>query len=98
LRPPGGETAVRGSITSATSQPVADLKIEMWLGVGPPPGTPYTFSNTNGDFLFRFPLFQGTPGQTVLANIQLAGGAIPVSPASRPITIGMSQIIPFQRN
>jgi len=100
LRPLGGETAVRGAIMSPTSQMVANLKVEMWFGGGatPPPGTPFTLSNANGDFLFRFPLFKGTPGQIAPAAIRLAGGAVPVAPASSPITVGMTQIIKFQRN
>jgi hypothetical protein len=97
VRPPAGETAVRGFITSPTSQSVANLKVEMWLGGGPAPGSPFTFSNANGDFLFRFPLTKGTPGQTVSANIQLAGGAIPVTPAALSMTLGVTQILPFQR-
>jgi hypothetical protein len=32
FRPPGGETAVRGSIQSLTAKPVAGLKVEMWPG------------------------------------------------------------------
>jgi hypothetical protein len=100
LRPPGGETVVRGFVRSPTAQPIADLKVEMWLGAGatPPPGTPYTRSNVNGDFLFRFPLLKRPPpGTTTAIKIQLAGGTIPISPASTSIAFGETQIIRFQR-
>ena len=99
LRPPGGETAVRGHISSPTAQPVADLTVEMWLGSAPvpPPGTPFTRSNTSGDFLFRFPLVKGAPGAPLPVRIRLSGGVIPVSPASLSIAVGRTQIIPFQR-
>jgi hypothetical protein len=99
LRPPDGETAVRGHIVSPTAQPVADLEVEMWLGNAPvpPPGTPFTRSNTSGDFLFRFPLLKGAPGAPLPVRIRLSGGAIPVSPASLSIALGRTRIIPFQR-
>jgi hypothetical protein len=100
LRPPGGETVVRGLIRSSTAQPIADLKIQMWIGAAPlpPPGTPFTRSNANGDFLFRFPLLKGVPGQNVLVNIQLSDGAVPVAPGALSIVLGQTQIIEFQRN
>jgi hypothetical protein len=100
LRPLDGETGVRGLIRSSTAQPVADLKVVMWVGGAPlpPPGTPFTRSAENGDFLFRFPLLKGTPGQTVSIAIQLSDGAVQVSPASLPILLGRTQIIEFQRN
>jgi hypothetical protein len=99
LRPPAGETAVRGHIISPTAQPVADLEVEMWLGNAPvpPPGTPLTRSNASGDFLFRFPLLKGAPGAPLTVSIRLSGGAIPVSPASLSIALGQTQIITFQR-
>lgn len=99
VRPPDGETAVRGYLRSNTAQPVADLKVQMWLGavLVPPPGTPFSRSNANGDFLFRFPLLKGVPGQTVSISIRLSDGAIAVSPASLSIVLGQTQIIEFQR-
>jgi hypothetical protein len=100
LRPRNGETGVRGVIRSGSAQPVADLKIVMWVGGAalPPPGTPFTRSDENGDFLFRFPLLKGVPGQTVSAAIQLSDGAVPVSPAAMPVVLGQTRIIEFQRN
>ena len=99
LRPPDGETAVRGFIRSPTAQAVADLTVEMWLGLAPvpPPGTPFTRSNGSGDFLFRFPRLKGASGQTQTISIRLDGGAVSVSPATLPIVIGQTQIIKFQR-
>jgi hypothetical protein len=99
FRPPAGETAVRGTLSSPTAQPVADLKVEIWLGSAatPPPGTPFTRSNINGDFLFRLPLLKGSQGDTLTAHIRLNDGTIAVTPATRPILIGRTQIISFQR-
>jgi hypothetical protein len=99
VRPPDGETAVRGVITSPTAQPVAGLTIEMWTGASPtpPPGTPFTRSNAGGEFLFRFPLLKGTPGTPLSVRIRLNGGGIPVLPATLPVVFGRTQIVPFTR-
>jgi hypothetical protein len=98
-RPPSGETAVRGAVRSPTAQPVAGLKVEVWPGASPlpPAGTPYTRTNANGDFLFRFPLLKGTAGTSLTAGIRLEGGAVPVTPSSTSIVLGRTQIIPLQR-
>jgi hypothetical protein len=99
VRPPDGETAVRGVITSPTAQPVAGLTIEMWTGgpPTPPPGTPLTRSNTRGEFLFRFPRLKGIPGTPLPVQIRLNGGALAVTPAALPVVFGRTQIVPFAR-
>jgi hypothetical protein len=100
LRPPDGETAVRGSIFTSTAQSVAGLKVEMWLGpaVTPPVGTPFTLTNANGDFLFRFPLLKKplAPATTIDMRLRLHGGALTVSPSSLPVLYGQTQILSFQ--
>jgi hypothetical protein len=99
LRPPPGETAVRGHIFGPPALPVEGIKVEMWPGNAPTPpaGTPYTRSNADGDFLFRFPLLKGAPGQAATFGIRLDGGLIAVAPASLSIVLGQTQIIRFQR-
>lgn len=99
LRPLDGETAVRGHIRSSTAQPVANLKVQAWLGgaLVPPPSTPFTRSNAYGEFLFRFPRLKGVLGHTVSINVRLEDGAIAVAPNSMPIVLGQTQIIGFQR-
>lgn len=99
LRPPAGETAVRGRIFSPTAQPVENLKVEIWAGAAPlpPPGTPFTFSDINGDFLFRLPLLKAASGQMLPIRIRLQSGLLPVIPASLSLTTGQTQIISFQR-
>jgi hypothetical protein len=99
FRPPEGETVVRGSIKSATAQPVSDLKVEMWLGgaATPPPGTQFTRSNGDGDFLFRLPQLRGVPGTTTTVGIQLNDGAVSVTPVAPTVVLGQSQVIAFQR-
>jgi hypothetical protein len=100
VRPPVGETAIRGQIQSATMQPVADLKVEMWPGPDPtpPPGTPYTRTNATGDFLYRFPWLKWTPQpSTISINARLNDGAVAVSPSSLSIQLGLTQIIQLQR-
>lgn len=100
LRPPQGETALRGHLLSATAQPVADLKVEAWAGPSPvpPAGTPYTRTDRNGDFLIRFPQMKGHRGIGLMFQIRLSDGAVPVSPASPTLLLGQTQVIAFQRN
>ena len=99
FRPPAGETAVRGQIQSPSAQPVAGLKIEMWPGAAPvpPPGTPYTLSDANGAFLYRFPLLMGASGSVLPINVRLNGGLLAVTPASLPVVLGQTQIFQLQR-
>jgi hypothetical protein len=100
FRPPAGETAIRGQIQSATMQPVADLKVEMWPGpdATPPAGTPYTRTNATGDFLYRFPWLKRTDGSsTVSINTRINDGIVPVFPSSLSIEFGSTQIIQLQR-
>jgi len=99
LRPPFGETAVRGQLQSPTAQPVSGFKVEMWAGgaATPPPGTPFTISDSKGEFLFRFPLLKGPAGSPGFFGIRLNNGAIAVSPASLTMTLGATQVILFQR-
>ena len=94
MRPPAGETAVRGRIADVANQPVAGVKVEMWTGGTPvpPPGTPFTQSAANGCFLYRFPLLTGTRGSVVTVNVRLNGGVLVVTPTSLPVVIGELQI------
>ena len=100
FRPPGFETAVYGRILSPTAQPVSDLRVRAWTGGAPlpPPGSPYTRSNAQGEFLFRFPLLKGAAGRTESISLQLADGAVAVAPTSVLITRGQTQIIELQRS
>jgi hypothetical protein len=99
LRPPDGETAVRGQVKGATAQPVAGLKVEMWTGASPtpPPGTPYNLTDVQGQFVYRLPLLKGAAGSLVTFKIRLNSGAITLSPASVSLVLGVTQIILFQR-
>jgi len=98
-RPPQGETAVRGQIHSAGPLPVSGLKVEIWVGPAPtpPPGTPFTFSDNQGQFLYRFPLHKGPAGAAASFRIRLNNGAVGVSPASLSLQLGATQVIVFQR-
>ena len=78
---------------------MANLKVEMWPGASvlPPAGTPFTRSNANGDFLFRFPLLKGTAGSVAPFRIRLNGGGLAVTPASPSMVLGRTQIVQFDR-
>ena len=99
MRPPAGEMAVRGLVSSPTAQPVDQLLVEMWTGPSPvpPAGTPFTRSNARGEFVFRFPLLKAVPGQALPVHIRLDGGLVPVLPALPVLTTGQTQIVSFQR-
>jgi hypothetical protein len=99
VHPPLGETAIRGQIRSTTAKPVDGLKVEIWDAASPtpPPGTPYTLTDANGGFLYRFPLLKGAAGSALALNIQLNGGAIGLTSTSFSIALGATQILIFQR-
>jgi hypothetical protein len=100
VRPALGETAVRGVLQTSTPQPVADLKVEMWLGpaIAPPGVSPfYTRTNANGEFLYCFPLLKGVAGSAVPVQIRLNDGTITIVPSSLSIVLGRTQILHFQR-
>jgi hypothetical protein len=98
-RPPPGETAIRGHVTSPTAQAVDHLQVEMWTGPSlvPPAGTPFTFTDVHGGFLFRFPFLKAAPAQPLPLRIRLQAGLLPVVPATLSATTGQTQVIPFQR-
>jgi hypothetical protein len=101
FRAPIGETAVWGLLRTNTSQPVADIKVEMWLdpAAAPPGVSPfYTRTNAAGEFLYRFPLLKGAAASSVTAHIRLNDGTVSVSPSSLPIVLGRTQILQFQRS
>jgi hypothetical protein len=94
MRPPVGETAVRGRISNAANVPAGGVKVEMWTGGSPlpPSGTPFTQSAGNGCFIYRFPLLAGARGSIVTVNVRLNNGVLLVTPSSLPVIIGQLQI------
>jgi hypothetical protein len=99
LRPPIGETTIRGSISSPTAQPVGGIKVEIWTGAAPvpPPGTPYTLTEGNGAFLYRFPLLTGPRGSIVPMHVRLNSGALAVNPVSLSVALGDTNILQLKR-
>lgn len=85
LRPPPGETAVIGQITSTAGQPLAGLKVYLSPDVIPPvPTGPYAYSDVHGDFLCRLPDVKATLDASsavipVTLNLQVFDGSTPVS-------------------
>jgi hypothetical protein len=100
FRPPDGETAVRGRITSATSKPVENLAVEIWTSgaPAPPAGTPSTRTNAAGEFLYRLPGLKGISGTAAPYGIRLDGGAVPVTQPAPTLVLGRTQILTFPRN
>lgn len=50
-----GETAVVGRVTSAGATPTSLLQVRIYPAGGPPPATPYTYTDDAGEFLYRLP-------------------------------------------
>jgi hypothetical protein len=73
FRPPPGETAVVGRVTSDADKNVAGLKVYLYTQAGPDPpaGTPYTYTDGNGDFLYRLP--------KIKAQLDGTGNVVPVT-------------------
>lgn len=98
---PTGETAVVGRITSPTLQPVAGLRVQLYRGASPPPSGAYTYTDSNGEFLFRLLKLGGlVPGGPV-TDVKIFvsdGGPIAVVPAMFTVELGHAQTISFQRS
>ena len=97
MRPPAGETVVRGTLRDNAARPAADRKVEMWTGTAavPPAGTPFTRTNADGDFLFRFPRLAAS-GPTVALRARVNGGADALASDSWTVPFGQTRIIPLQ--
>src|SRR5207253_857389 len=68
-----GETAMVGRIVSNVNKNVVGLKVFLYTvaGPNPPPGTPYAYTDGNGDFLYRLP--------NIKAQLDNAGNVIPIT-------------------
>ncbi len=97
---PAGETVVRGSLSSPTSQPVGGLVLEMWVGASPTPpaGTPFTRTESDGGFLYRFPRLKGAAGAPLTVQARLNGGAIPLPASPLNLVFGRTHFVSLQRN
>ncbi len=58
LRPPVGETVVLGQVQSMSEADVSGLRVVLGPSGSPLPAQPYTRTDANGGFLFRFPLLK----------------------------------------
>jgi hypothetical protein len=73
---PAGETAIVATVQSAGVTPIERLKVKVWPGTGPPPSSPYGYTNSAGELVFRLPdlkLLTGgviTPAATVSLEIR----------------------------
>jgi len=98
---PDGETAVIGRITSLTAQPVAGLRVQLYRGASPPPTGAYTYTDANGEFVFRLLKLGGLVPGGPLTDIKIVvsdGGPITVSPSMFTVDLGHTQTIAFQRS
>jgi hypothetical protein len=101
---PPGETAVRGRVVpAAPGLAVAGLRVV--LSVGPPPvDAPYTYTDAQGEFLFRLPtlvaeVVGGVVDTTETLTVTVSdGGAVTVAPATFTVTLGQVQFQQFTRS
>lgn len=73
VRVPQGETAIVATFKSAGATPTSRLKVKIWSGLGPPPPTPYGYTDERGELLFRLPDLKTVVGGvlTPTANLNL---------------------------
>lgn len=72
LKVPPGETALVAHVKSAGANPVASLRIRIWAGLGPPPLTPYAYTDAAGDVLFRLPDLKSVVGGVISTTASLS--------------------------
>ena len=65
LKIPPGETAVVARVRSAGATPVDRLRVKIWSGLGPPPATPYTYTDGSGELVFRLPALKTVVGGVI---------------------------------
>jgi hypothetical protein len=91
LKVPAGETAIVATVKSAGANPVAALRIKVWTGLGPPPATPYTYTNDAGEALVRLPdlktVVGGVISPTATVNLELRLPPAPYATAVAPTQI-----------
>jgi hypothetical protein len=66
-----GETALVAHVKSAGANPVANLRIKIWAGLGPPPASPYAYTDAAGDVLFRLPDLKTVVGGVISTTVNL---------------------------
>lgn len=91
LKVPAGETAIVAVVKSAGANPVDALRIKVWTGLGPPPPSPYTYTNAAGEALFRLPELKlavgGILSPTAIVNLELGLPPAPYTAAVVPTQI-----------
>jgi hypothetical protein len=104
-RTPPGETAITGQIISGGTTNVNGLRVFFFEPPGPPPATPYAYTNDAGEFLFRLPQLHArmsgvVPVLTANLNIEIRDPSStlvsPVVPSSVVADLGRSSLLQFQ--
>lgn len=75
VKVPAGETAVVATVKSAGATPIGRLRVKLWAGLGPPPVSPYAYTDASGEFLFRLAELKtvvgGVISTTAMVNIEI---------------------------
>jgi hypothetical protein len=101
---PPGETAVTGRIVSAGATNVEGLRVFLFDPPGPPPPSPYAYTDANGEFLFRLPglrarMSGAVPVVTAPLDVEIRDPLLalvsPVVPSSIVVDLGRSSVFEF---
>jgi len=100
-----GETAITGRVVSAGATNVDGLRVFLLEPPGPPPPSPYAYTNAAGEFLYRLPRLQArmsgsVPVLTATLNIEIrdltSALVTPVTPGNIVADLGRSSLFEFQ--
>ncbi len=91
LAVPPGETSIVAIVKSAGANPVEGLRLKIWTGATLPPATPYTYTNSAGEALFRLPDLKvwvgGVSSSTATLNLELRLPPAPYLSAVMPTRV-----------
>lgn len=75
VKVPAGETAVVAVVKTAGATSIEKLMVKLWTGLGPPPVSPYAYTDASGEFLFRLAELKtvvgGVISTTATVNIEI---------------------------
>jgi hypothetical protein len=94
-----GDTALLGRIIHVGGAPAVNYRVTFYPPPGPPPAMPYTRSDANGDFVYRFPSLKRAPPPAppvALHGFEVRDAAnavvVPLQPPPNSVGVTVGQI------